>query len=571
MRVTPGKVRDICYGAFLYVATAWFVWRQSARAVPLWDLSFILEYANRMTLGQHPYRDFPFAYPPVTFLIQAVIIRIFGHAVIHHLIYAAVTAGASTLLAWRLIMRVLSGSRLQTRLVAIALTLPLVFFSTNGSLPLPSYDSDCSLFILLFLWFLLRVEQARFPAFGTVVAGVLLVVPVFVKQNTGGAFLIAFLLCLVAYVLLTRRWRALLLAAGALCGLAAALWVIHLECGVSNYFHWTIVFASSRRVGKPRLAFVGYFLHPVDVMYLLLAGAALWQWKRREVDERLVAAALSVPFLWGVVGCLTHHTVLTRFQNMDVIWPVIMVASLGLTVARLGRAREFADLLPIAIVGALVGAFLSQGFAGSSYAVWPFLSILLALMLRAVRSMEAASNAGGMGAGRYGNGRVLEGFSLFVCATLLALGAVFTLSSARLSYIHLSGERHRSSLPALRGLDVPGEYLPAFDELVAYTDRTIPKQDAILLLPGENPFYYATGRVPQFPVLEFDRTINPYNADELVKIARERNVRWLIVEHDYQLRMFAYSRDAAKLLALLAPKLTPVATLQNFTVYRLQE
>ena len=56
------------------------------------------------------------------------------------------------------------------------------------------------------------------------------------------------------------------------------------------------------------------------------------------------------------------------------------------------------------------------------------------------------------------------------------------------------------------------------------------RADALLLLPGEDPFYYATGRIPQFPVTLFDPTTDPYSAPELLAEARRRNVRWVIVK-----------------------------------------
>ncbi len=74
----------------------------------------------------------------------------------------------------------------------------------------------------------------------------------------------------------------------------------------------------------------------------------------------------------------------------------------------------------------------------------------------------------------------------------------------------------RSSVPALRGMATPGPFLPNFDELVGFTAREIPRHDPLLLLPGEDPFYFATGRTPQFPVTLFDPATDPYPASDLL-------------------------------------------------------
>jgi len=48
-----------------------------------------------MSLGDVPYRDFPFPYAPLTFLIQASIIRLTGRVFWHHIAYCAVAGRLS--------------------------------------------------------------------------------------------------------------------------------------------------------------------------------------------------------------------------------------------------------------------------------------------------------------------------------------------------------------------------------------------------------------------------------------------------------------------------------------------
>src|SRR5262249_36253888 len=96
-------------------------------------------------------------------------------------------------------------------------------------------------------------------------------------------------------------------------------------------------------------------------------------------------------------------------------------------------------------------------------------------------------------------------------------------------YVKLDGDRHR-----FNGLTANGEWLPDFQELVTWLDRNVPRDDAILFLPGEDPLYFTTGRRAQFPVLMFDHTINPYDAATIARLADERNVRWVIVKKRLQ-------------------------------------
>ncbi len=93
------------------------------------------------------------------------------------------------------------------------------------------------------------------------------------------------------------------------------------------------------------------------------------------------------------------------------------------------------------------------------------------------------------------------------------------------------GELRHSKLPELAGMSVRGPYLPNFEELVAFAGANIPQGDGLVMIDGEDPFYYVTGRTPQFPVLLFDPTTQPYSPEEtLDEIVIDKNIRWLVVK-----------------------------------------
>jgi hypothetical protein len=119
----------------------------------------------------------------------------------------------------------------------------------------------------------------------------------------------------------------------------------------------------------------------------------------------------------------------------------------------------------------------------------------------------------------------------------------------------------------LRGMSVRGEYMPEFEELLDFAAKEIPRDDALILLPGEDPFYFATGRVPRFPVLLFDRTTDPYSPEELVEEARAHDVRWLIVKTKQQLKADAMP-EKAQSLELLQKDFAMYRRLNGYEVYR---
>src|ERR1700694_2006218 len=109
---------------FLFLATALVVVWQNSRLAVLWDLSYTLENSYRISLGDIPYRDFPFAHAPLTFLMQAALIKLTGRVYWHHVAYCAVIAGLSTLLTWRILHLILRRTVPHARLLAFLLSLP---------------------------------------------------------------------------------------------------------------------------------------------------------------------------------------------------------------------------------------------------------------------------------------------------------------------------------------------------------------------------------------------------------------------------------------------------------------
>src|SRR5438132_10140507 len=92
---------------FLFVATSAVVLWQSSRLAVLWDVSYILENATRIAAGDRPYRDFPLPYAPLTFVLQAAIIRLTGRMYWHHIAYIAAIGGAASAVTFAIVRRLL--------------------------------------------------------------------------------------------------------------------------------------------------------------------------------------------------------------------------------------------------------------------------------------------------------------------------------------------------------------------------------------------------------------------------------------------------------------------------------
>jgi len=115
---------------------------------------------------------------------------------------------------------------------------------------------------------------------------------------------------------------------------------------------------------------------------------------------------------------------------------------------------------------------------------------------------------------------------------------------------------------------VCGPYMPEFEELLRFSAQEIPLNDGIILLPGEDPFYFSTGRTPQFPVLLFDNATDPLSTPAtLVAEAERRHTRWLIVKRNLQIKEDVTPQREATLQAL-QQIFRPYRTLVAYDVYR---
>jgi hypothetical protein len=555
--------RNTVIGSVLFVATAAFTLWQNTRVAVLWDLSYLLDSSYRIALGQVPYRDFPFAHAPLTFLLHAIIIHLFGRVYLPHIAFAALESGAATLLTWRILLKLAVPSEKHAWAVATLLASPLTILGIYAIYPHPIYDSDCILAVLVALYLL---ERAGESPVRNALAGAASVLPLFFKQNIGLPFLAVTLLTVITLATGRRARHVTIqpqcyLVCGMVFALAAALLTIHFTAGLHNYLYWTITFAAQRRLPGLRLILDTY--HQTSLLWTLptaIAGFVLLRINRlraRPWTRAVAISLLAAPFLWTILSLAVNTDSDDRADQLLSLWPHLLLLSAALALSNLSPHRLRAPqtintFVPIILLATIHGTFLSQQLWGSTYALWPLLLLLIASLLTQVPTAA-------------------HPLALIIAATLLLCGGLYSTSHERLSYVHLEASPGnpiaRATLPELRGLATPGPYIPAFEQLVRSANAEIPTGDGILMLPGEDPFFFATGRVPQFPILLFDPATDPYNPQQTLDQVRAHNIRWLIVTRNLQLTEQP-KPDLPEVLSTLQQDFIPYRSLTNYDIYR---
>jgi hypothetical protein len=569
-------------GLGLFAATACVVLWQNAHIAVLWDTSYVLDSAARIATGQMPYRDFPFVHPPLTFLVQAAIIRFTGRVFFHHVIYAAVVGGLGTVLTWRIALASLRGRDVAWTL-ALLVVAPLIFLGIYSIIPIPEYDGECAFWILIALWLLQWAERKRTVASGFA-TGAGICVPLFFKQNMGLPFLLAAIgavLLVLAFTSVGRgrvkveapeKWTLLAILAGACAALLWAALALYWTVGIGNYLHWTIEIAGERRL--PGLGNMLAIFRDPSLLWTLpcvVVGLALLRFATEKFRwARTVAFLLmAAPFIYTLASLLIYDDSDERGDSLLALWPLLILLAAALAIANLFHLRRQPSLrafFPLIILAAICGTFMSQQLWGSTYAIWPLLALLIAELLASLDRFAAhdAARDTALRSAKW----FVPALAALVSVTLLVCGRFYMASEERLSYVNFpDGPVEHSAFPQLAGMATPGSYLSQFDELLRYTQENIPEDDGLILIPGEDPFYFATGRVPRFPVLLFDPTTDPYSPAETAALARTQNIRWLIVKRDLQMKVDP-TPDRAEMMTLLMKEFTLAAQLRGYDVYR---
>jgi hypothetical protein len=345
--------------------------------------------------------------------------------------------------------------------------------------------------------------------------------------------------------------------------------LLHFTAGIGNYIHWTIGFAAQRRL--PGIQDMLGVYHDSNLLWTLPCVAVALVLLRSQVAKARWAQAaavvlLSAPFVYTLCSLCLYDDADERGDSLLALWPLLLILAIVLALWNLFKLRRelsFRAMLPIVLLVAINGTLMSQQLWGSTYAIWPLLILLIAEMIVYLDRYKLVSSK------LFVRAKSLAPImSVVVAFTFLVCGGFYMSSEERLSYAQLpDGPVARSTFPQLAGMATPGPYLPNLDELLRFAAANIPITDGLILMPGEDPFYFVTGRSPQFPVLLFDPATDPYLPEEVVEEARLHQVRWLIVKRGLQMNEDPTPQREAVLKALLA-NFTLSARLHGYDVYR---
>ncbi len=541
----PALLAVLLFGS----GAAFTLWRNTQVGV-LVDIAYVLNTATRIAAGDVPYAGFPLAQAPLEFLVQAALIKAFGPHFVVQIAYATVLGGLGTTMTYAIIRRILAGAVPASDLVAAILAVPLVPLGVYSIYPHPIYDPDACLLVLA-ATLLILVARDGSSVRRWLLAGAVAAVPVFVKQNIGGTFLILVAVACAVDALVDPRRRAGFRwwAAGVAGALMLELVALQLVVGLGNYLRWAWTFAlAARGVNAARIT---SFVDPRIVWPALLILVPAFASPRLPTRARGAAfvGALCVPAAIGIARPSVWLAV------PEVIPPLLIAVSLLAIATAVHRRPTFETLLPIVMGGTIAGALESQGLYASSFGIFPLLIVALASLVaeltrRAPRPVLLAPLAG-----------------IVLAVILTVSGAAYALSNSGLLFIDANaGPVQHSSFPSLAGLSARGPYLADLDEILFWTRDNVPQDEPMVFLPGEDPVFFALGRRPRLPAVYFYDVASPLPPAEIARAADSIGLRWVFVKERLQLKDVPPTER--ELVARLTERARLVARVGAYLVYR---
>ncbi len=550
---------------------------QTGRIGVLGDYAYIVDTAWRIAQGEVMYRDFGLPHSPLTFHVQATLIRVFGFSYGVTAWYCTVVNVAYVVLTYGLVRELVSGWS------GVALCVPLVWLAPHGIYPHPFYDPDACLLILLNLNLLHWVATGRVSAVVAFLGGVTTVLPALAKQNVGYPYVVLVGVGVVWWGWVRERWgggRAEVerqeggegeerlevvglrwFGAGVVAGVVGAVMWLGLTCGLGNYWRW--VFASaSRRLGDLTFILETYGDYESWVLGgLMVLGWWLWQRKGEMIRPSWVTttslALLLGPFVVvdAITWCCGRFFVEFDYPLLS-LWVPVMILTLAVGLWRrpsaLSASQPVRVMLPWMAVILTFFSFLSQGHTGSSYGIWALFVLMLAYVM-----------------GSFGSDRQQSLVCWGIALTLTLAAFPYVYRNIRLRYIDRRGRTLQTvTSGSFRGFTVHVPHLSNFFELLDFVTDRIPESEPVVCIPQEDPFYVMTGRRNPLPMVIFDRTAMPFSLEEIVEEAERRQVKWVIVKRVLQMGHLA--EEVEGIPEAFSERYSRVARLKGYDIlYRL--
>jgi hypothetical protein len=559
------------------ILSAVIVYAQSWRWVPLGDYSYMVEYAYKIHSGSIPFRDFMTPYPPGTFFIMSWLMKIFGTSNLLFKIYVALLQALIVVISYMVLKRI-SDNRQLNRI----LLLPLAFVG-QAMFPFPVYDIHAHIFVLVaILLFVVLMKEDKKSLAKLFLLGVLLAAPVFFKQNVGVGLLIAFYGSLFAMALLDKSRMTIknisIILAGTMLVFAIALFLLYKNDILAKAFHNLFSFPALHR--NPLQSFYQIILNFFSAKFLVLYAsffltiAVVNKKNKRKslavsgdsLNLALLVSFVGVPFfllLGLVIKKLKASSVMNVFAIVSKVYRyygglwyltflIVCILLLYKIRSKGIKVLNHLDMLSVIIIFVAIFQLLAKSLL-SVYAIWPLLLILIIYIRNELLAILKYD--------------IFPQIKVFIyIVSFVSTFWLFTSNSAWYQdHLSFNFKPTSSITKGLNGLACEGNIIPIMDNMFMFVEKEIPFAEAVATIPGEDPFYFATGRKSVMSYLHLIDHTYDYDTDRVWNEMKSKQIIWIIIKLETQVKGYT---DTSNLLTRIKNDYKLYAQIRGYDIYR---
>lgn len=524
---------QLMLAALLGINAAIITYWKSTWSAHLLDYAYLAEISHRIFLGQVPYRDFLLVLTPGVYFITSTIMKLTGGFSHQWLVIQAMCVTFLTSLVSFFVFL-----RLSKRLWLTVLLSLCILPAGHGTHPYPDYGIWTTLIVMSTILCLTYFPTTTLHAWLGFVIGILSAVSFLFKQNVG--FVFAAVVAVVHFFtfIFSRSkskkagalfvWLGQGLVTGGFLG-----WLIW-QRAFSHFVYGTYTFPKLvRNPGANLLAvvadynttlpilapvfFAGFFFFCIFMALRLVKDHNIRKW----ISISVSAVAL---LAWGYGLVYAFRLIPDSIDLLiTLVWVFVMIVG---AVAFLGNSIESVRankrpalwFLPLVLLLTMHAGFITANISWSVFPTWPLLYALLAWSYPVLKRMFAGFPM-----------FLLVGSGLVIPLYAMS-GYMYTDAFSHFSGLYTVGPNYRSTKGNIAGLSNPGFWVPTFEDLLADTEKRIPKTDTVAFIPGDDVFLSASGRNNVMRCSQWNIGTCDTFGEKLEREILEKKIDWIIMK-----------------------------------------
>lgn len=528
-------------------ASAIVTYWQTTRMTHLVDYSYQVEIAYRMFRGQVAYRDFMLVLTPGLYGVMALVMMVTkGYTHTGVIFQSIITQVLTVLLSYIYFQQIT-----KNQLLALVFSSILVVCG-HAIYPYPVYDILAVLGMMFCLWFSSHSVSKHYNLH-SVLLGIVATLPFYTKQNIGLVFLILFCFSFISKKLFCRTQRGMYEVSYFVAGVLGSLgiFVSYLLMSQSlQDFVWQ-VFSFPRQARDPGSMFhivLSDYLHVVKnstpyvlpllfiVVVFCIGIICIYKFggTKRKVLIHIWQAIGGSLLSLGMISLVTHYIsidVVDGRLGLTSLWSMVFLLTgitygVGTLIYLIKKITFSLDVfLPLVIIGTMHSGFLSQSIAGSHYGMWPLLMTLVVWNVVVLK--------------KYIHVSIITVVAIIWTGAAFVYMGWYVITNQFTDYVQMEGPVTISTKGRIAGMATPGPWVLMLEELTDFVELTIKPYETIVFLPGDDPFFAMTNRIPITRCTQWNSGTCDVFDQQLSAEIKKHSPDWLIVKN-YVMTPHAY-------------------------------